>query len=63
MGRTIPSFRVATDMEWKEWKIYQKYLAIKIMMKENYLSKCFQLQDYTILLVPIQMIHLEYILF
>lgn len=29
MGRTIPSFRVATDMEWKEWKIYQKYLGNK----------------------------------
>ena len=26
MGRTIPSFRLATDIEWKQWKIYQKYL-------------------------------------
>ena len=63
MGKTIPSFRIATDMEWKEWKIYQKYLGNKNNDEKNYLSKCFQLQDYTILLVPIQMIHLEYILF
>jgi hypothetical protein len=26
MGRTIPSFRIATDMKWK---IYQKYLGNK----------------------------------
>ena len=26
MGRTIPSFRITTDIEWKEWKMYQKYL-------------------------------------
>jgi hypothetical protein len=29
MGRTILSFRIATDMEYKEWKIYQKYLGNK----------------------------------
>lgn len=26
MDRTIPSFKITIDMEWNEWKIYQKYL-------------------------------------
>ncbi len=27
MGRTIPSFRIAIDLEQKEWRLYQKYLS------------------------------------
>lgn len=60
MDRTIPSFRITLDMEWK---IYQQYLDNKNNDERNYLSKCFQLQVYTILLVLIQIIPLEYILF
>lgn len=26
MGRTIPSFRIATSMEENRWKLYRKYL-------------------------------------
>lgn len=26
MGRTIPSFRIASAMEEKEWKVFRKYL-------------------------------------
>ena len=29
MGRTIPSFRIATVMEKEEWKFYRKYLRNK----------------------------------
>lgn len=29
MGRTIPSFRIAIDLEQKEWKSYQKYLNLE----------------------------------
>ena len=29
MGRTIPSFRIATVMEEEEWKLFRKYLRNK----------------------------------
>ena len=29
MGRTIPSFRIATVVEEEKWKLYKKYLRNK----------------------------------
>ena len=58
MGRTIPSFRIASVLEEKEWKSFRKYLNNKNDKKA--FENMFQYQDYTILFVPMLLFLLGY---
>lgn len=43
MDRTIPSFKITIDMEWNEWKIYQKYLDNKNNDERKLFKKMFSI--------------------